>query len=87
MALPTHRPDIQRMITLHVALMVCVSGCIIVAGPIFDVTILAIMAAIVVSVVGLVTLRTRVSQAIAQPLAEITSVTHAIAEGAVSGRI
>ena len=87
MALTTHRPDIQRMIPQHVALIVCVSGIIIVAGSIFDAMLLAIIASVAVSVVGLVTLRTRISQAIAQPLAEITSVTQAIAEGAVSGRI
>lgn len=87
MALPTRRSSALTLISVHSTLIVIVCAAVIIAGALADTLILAIIAACVVSVIGIVTLRQRVTRAISQPLTEVTSVTHAIAEGAVSGRI
>ncbi len=87
MALPTQRTSALTLISVHTTLIVIVCAVVIIAGALADTLILAIIAACVVSVIGIVTLRQRVTRAISQPLTEVASVTHAIAEGAVSGRI
>lgn len=87
MALPPQRTSVLRMITIHTTLVVFVSACLVIVGAAADTLELASAAAIVVAIIGLVTLRQRTTRAVSQPLTEITSVTHAIAEGAVSGRI
>lgn len=87
MALPTQRTSALTLISVHTTLIVIVCAAVIIAGAAADTLILAIVAASVVSVIGIVTLRQRVTRAISQPLTEVTSITHAIAEGAVSGRI
>lgn len=59
----------------------------VIVGLMSDVLMLALMVSLVIAIVGIVTLRMRIMSAITQPLRDVTSVTHAIAEGAVSGRI
>lgn len=59
----------------------------VIVGLMSDVLMLALMVSLVIAIVGIVTLRMRIMSAITQPLKDVTSVTHAIAEGAVSGRI
>lgn len=87
MALPMHRTEIRTLVTQHTILVVLVCACIVTVGLLSDVLILALAVSLVIAIVGVVTLRTRIMSAITQPLKDVTSVTHAIAEGAVSGRI
>lgn len=82
-----HRTEIRTLVTQHTILVVLVCACIVTVGLLSDVLILALAVSLVIAIVGVVTLRTRIMSAITQPLKDVTSVTHAIAEGAVSGRI
>lgn len=87
MALPFHRSQVRDMITRHTTFVVSVCVVVVAAGALTDTLGLALVAAVVVSIIGLIALRRRVASALIEPLAHITSVTQAIAEGAVSGRI
>lgn len=87
MALPPQRTTALTLISVHTTIVVIVCAVVVIVGALADTLILAIIAATVVSIIGVVTLRQRVTRTITQPLTEITSVTHAIAEGAVAGRI
>ncbi len=87
MALPFHRSQVRDMITRHTTFVVSVCVVVVAAGALTDTLGLALVAAVVVSVIGLIAIRRRVASALIEPLAHITSVTQAIAEGAVSGRI
>lgn len=82
-----HRTEIRTLVTQHTILVVLVCACIVTVGLLSDVLILALAVSLVIAIVGVVTLRTRIISAVTQPLKDVTSVTHAIAEGAVSGRI
>ncbi len=87
MALPFHRSLARDMITRHTALVAGSCGGIVAVGALTDTLGLALVAAVIVSIVGLIVLRHRVTRALSEPLAHTTSVTQAIADGAVSGRI
>ena len=87
MALPFHRSQVRDMIPRHTTFVVSVCVVVVAAGALTDTLGLALVAAVVVSVIGLIAIRRRVASALIEPLAHITSVTQAIAEGAVSGRI
>ena len=86
MALPFHRSLARDMITRHTALVAGSCGGVVAVGALTDTFGLALVAAVIVSIVGLIVLRHRVTRALSEPLAHTTSVTQAIADGAVSGR-
>ena len=79
MALPFHRSQVRDMITRHTTFVVSVCVVVVAAGALTDTLGLALVAAVVVSVIGLIAIRRRVASALIEPLAHITSVTQAIA--------
>lgn len=87
MALPTHRTEIRTLVTQHTLLVVLVCACVVTGGLLSDLLVLSLAISLALAIVGVITLRARLVSAITQPLKDVTSVTHAIAEGAVSGRI
>lgn len=87
MALPLHRTDVRSRVTVLAAVVASTCFALVIAGSMFDTLALAIVAASFVAMGGLIALRIGIARSVSRPLTEIATVTHAIAEGAVSGRI
>ncbi len=87
MALPSHRTDVRTRVTVLTTVVASTCFALVIAGSMFDMLALSIVVASFVAMGGVIALRSSVARSVSRPLAEIATVTQAIAEGAVSGRI